>query len=329
MTGIGSSSPDGARALSIVLCTYERAERLRVALGDLARCRIPEGWRCELIVVDNNSSDHTAGVVREAARKLDFPVRYVFEREQGKSHALNTGIRAADGEVVAFTDDDVRIREDWIVGLARAFEEDGDCAGIGGRIVADWPGPKPEWYQGTGPYRLMDAVVQFEHGEEPVALDTPPFGANMAFRAKVFRRHGLFRTDLGPERRKVTRGEDTEFCRRLLGAGERLVYRPDVVVRHPVEPDRTRKSFYRSFYFHHGRTAIRVHGRVGDGPRIGGVPLRYLRDLAGHLRDWLTTGDVALRFYHELQSCMVAGYIAESLGGPGAMTPESSRLAPP
>src|SRR4051794_13704771 len=104
--------------LSIVLCTYNRAPLLARALTALVAAAADDA---ELIVVDNNSTDGTAGVVRQFA---DGPlhIRAVHEPRQGLSFARNTGICAARGELIAFTDDDVVVGREWIKSLRRGFE---------------------------------------------------------------------------------------------------------------------------------------------------------------------------------------------------------------
>ena len=100
--------------LSAVLCTYNRARLLDAALRSLESMRKPSGLSWELLVVDNNSNDHTKAVVEAARRRGSLPCRYVFEPRQGKSHALNTGIAHAKADVLAFTDDDVTFEGGWL-----------------------------------------------------------------------------------------------------------------------------------------------------------------------------------------------------------------------
>ena len=76
---------------SVVIATYNRAADLRDTLDSLAGLQPDGPW--EVIVVDNNSPDDTRAVVDAAAATFPVPLRYVFEREQGRSPALNAGIR--------------------------------------------------------------------------------------------------------------------------------------------------------------------------------------------------------------------------------------------
>ncbi len=299
--------------LSIILCTYNRAESLSRMLGTLAAARVPEALTCELVLVDNNSADGTRRVVEDRRRDFAYPVRYLFENRQGKSYALNAGVSVSSGEILAFTDDDVEIDEGWIENLVRPFAEE-DVLAVGGRILPVWTSPRPDWFLTEGPDRLMTVLVSFDLGDEAMDVDTPPFGANMAIRKSAFSRYGHFRQDLGPNPGNLVRGEDTELMGRLLAAGERIVYAPDAVVRHPVDPERTTKEYFRSWYYDYGRAEVKRHGIPPDARRWLGVPRYLIRALAGHAVRWLTRVDGRARFAANLQMHRTLGQIEESRG---------------
>ena len=167
---------------------------------------------------------------------------YLFERRQGRSPALNAGIAAAHGKIIAFTDDDVTLHPEWLITLKRTFNAF-DCAGVGGRIIPVWQQPKPDWLQ----MEEQQAIVHYDHGDEPQVLkDHPPLGANCAYRKDVFVKYGGFRLDLGVsgEHPRIT-CEDTEFATRLFRAGEKIVYTPLAIVYHPVDPTRATKPYFR------------------------------------------------------------------------------------
>lgn len=297
--------------VSVVLCTYNRASSLSRTLSSLRAMRIPVGLDWEVVVVDNNSSDGTADVVDGFIRLDPAHFRYAHEARQGKSFALNTGIGLARGGILAFTDDDVTVDPFWLARTVKAFEAH-DCIGIGGRIVDVWSSDKPAWYNTEGPYGLMSAVVRFELGDAPRPLAVPPFGANMAFTREVFSRFGVFDTSLGPTAGSELRGEDSEFARRLLKAGERLYYVPDAIVYHPVEEFRQSKRYFRRWYYDYGRAAVRIEGLPADAVRYFGVPRYMLRSAGEHALRCLLSRDAKRRFYHELQVRLLAGSIRES-----------------
>src|SRR5438309_3069723 len=93
--------------VTVVLCTYNRYQNLETALNSVAASVLPEPVQWEVLVVDNNSTDHTRKVVEEFCHRYPGRFRYLFEAQQGKSYALNSGVREARGNILAFMDDDV------------------------------------------------------------------------------------------------------------------------------------------------------------------------------------------------------------------------------
>jgi len=122
---------EAALAISVVVVTRNRADRLERCLASLAhQTRRPD----QLVVVDNGSTDDTPGVVR----RLQFPcpVRFVFEPREGVGLARVAGCSAATGDVLAFIDDDAVADEGWLTALEQAFVLDPHVGAVGGRIVA-------------------------------------------------------------------------------------------------------------------------------------------------------------------------------------------------
>ena len=100
--------------ITAILCTYNRCNSLVRALDSLAASVLPQSVEWEVLVVDNNSNDRTREVVEEYCRRNADHFRYEFEPQQGKSFALNTGIRKAHGDIIAFVDDDVIVEKAWL-----------------------------------------------------------------------------------------------------------------------------------------------------------------------------------------------------------------------
>jgi len=297
--------------LSVILCTYNRATLLEKALRSLEQIRQPAGLAWELVLVDNNSSDDTKAVGDAAIRRGTLPCRYVFEPRQGKSNALNTGIAQAKADVLAFTDDDVIFDADWLGAVCKPFD-DPKCLGIGGQIVPVWSTPRPSWYAETGPYALMTAIIRYQFGDQLKPVEKPPWGSNMAFRRDAFTRYGTFDPRLGPMGTTLMRGEDVVLGQRMLAAGERLLYVPDAIVYHPVEPQRLRKAYFQAYYYQHGRMEVRIN-RVGlEAVRWLGVPRHLVRALLINVARWLTALRSSRRFYYRLECARMLGKIVEA-----------------
>ena len=298
---------------TVLICTWNRAAELKQALNTIGAMKVPRDITWEVIVVDNNSPDDTRRVVE--AQRDSFPTEliYLFEPKQGKSHALNTGIAAARGEVIVFTDDDVKVEPNWLAEILAGLQRAGSIAAAG-RIVAEWTSPRPSWYADSGPYRLFAAIVRFELGDQEHFTDVPAFGANLAIRRDAFQRFGLFREDLLLLQDTYPSGEDTEYCRRLLRAGEKIVYLPKAVVHHPVAQERTHKRYFLRYYFNWGKTNVRVNPDSTSASWFG-VPRYLFRELVEYAAQWFIQIDEGRRFFFKLQCWRTAGSIAEHLSG--------------
>jgi glucosyl-dolichyl phosphate glucuronosyltransferase len=280
--------------ITVILCTYNRAQSLRKALDSVALSKLPESAEWEVLVVDNRSTDTTPTVVKEVSGLYPGRFRYFFEPKSGKSHALNAGIGAARGSILAFMDDDVIVEADWLHNLTSGLRGD-KWVGAGGRIFPVWKSSPPDWLPIEDRYGLAP-LVMFDLGPEAGPLFESPFGTNMAFRKDVFEKYGLFRTDLGPMPKGEIRGEDSEFAQRLLNAGEPLRYEPSAVVHHEVPEKRLRKDFFLAFWFDKGRTDIRTFGPPAKGWNIAGVPFDVYSRLATWTVRWLLTFAPRRRF---------------------------------
>ena len=298
--------------VTVILCTYNRCDSLARALGSVADSKLPESVEWEVLVVDNNSSDQTREVVEDFCRRYPGRFRYVFEPRQGKSYALNTAIREARGEVLAFVDDDVIVESTWLQNLA-ADLYNGEWAGAGGRILPQWPCAPPAWLP-QKEWFGMAPLVMFDLGEQARPLSDPPFGTNMAFHRRMFEKYGFFRTDLGPGLNgKIRNNEDTEFGGRLLAAGERLKYEPAAVVHHEVPQKRLQREYFLSWWFNKARSDIREIGVAADTKwSVSGIPLNLFRRLAVGTLQWTVTLDPSRRFSRKLAVWLVAGMMVES-----------------
>lgn len=294
--------------ISIILCTYNRCLSLQHVLESLQTMNdLPHGtW--ETIVVDNNSTDKTKSTVARFAGRGKGTIRYIFEARQGKSHALNTGIGAAKGDILAFTDDDVLIDPNWLPNIMKKFDHH-DCVGVGGKIIPVISGKKPSWLAMDTHTPFMNVLGSFDLGEECCELKVPTYGANMAFRKEVFRKHGLFRVDLGP------RGEDTEISLRLLARGEKLMYAPDAIVYHRVQKEKLKKKSFQTSYLSYGRFKAKSEREQLPENQVYylGIPRYLYKTLFKKWLSWLFTFDSKQRIRKKLEYYEDLGRVAEYL----------------
>lgn len=205
--------------VSLIICTRNRAVHLTPCLEALSALRYDGSW--ELILVDNGSTDDTAQALQAFADQAPFPAYYVHEPIAGLARARNTGLAVAQGEVVAFTDDDCYVAPDLVEELARAFA-DPAIGFAGGRILLHDPQDAPiTIMESTEPRRFAPRSF----------LRTGQFqGANMAFRRAPLEAAGGFDTLFGAGSHFPA--EDIDALAAVNCAGWAGVYEPALVVRH-------------------------------------------------------------------------------------------------
>ena len=240
-------------SISVVIATYNRASLLEATLAQLGRQAYEPGD--EVIVVDNGSTDATPQVVDRAAQGFPVPLRSMHESRNGKGPALNAGIAGARGSILALTDDDVIVANDWIATIREIFT-DPAIALIGGRVDPNWERPAPEWLriERDGRYTIMASPLGLQnYGPSVQALgERTAIGANMAVRRTVCERVGSFSTQLAPQSGTLIRAEDHDFCVRVRAAGYRCEYRPQLQVRHWVPAARADFGYFVRWFFWSG-----------------------------------------------------------------------------
>jgi glucosyl-dolichyl phosphate glucuronosyltransferase len=211
-------------SVSIIVCTCNRADSLKLTLDSLARLEIPPHYTAELIVVDNASTDGTPHLIQTACLP-NLPTRYIREERRGKSNGLNAALKAAKGDVVLWTDDDVCVPQNWIAGMCELIEKDEADVTAGEVTLA--PDLERSWMTAFHRAWLADT-----RGLPEGRL---PFGVNMAFHRRVLKAVPSLDTELGPG--ALGSGEEILFCLQLKEAGFRIAAVP-TAVEHHFEPSR-------------------------------------------------------------------------------------------
>jgi GT2 family glycosyltransferase len=183
----------------------------------------------EIIVVDNASEDDTSAVVKQWEISSAFPVRLLREPRKGLARARNCGIRQAQGDLMAFTDDDCRLSEDYVKDLLRHHAADSRLLIRGGRIELGDPTDMPLTIKtNTVPMR-WDRTTDSARYE--LIAGKSISGCNMTMQRKVIDKLGLFDERLGAGT-TIPGGEDTDYYLRAYLVGIPVEYVPDMVVFH-------------------------------------------------------------------------------------------------
>jgi glycosyltransferase involved in cell wall biosynthesis len=209
-------------AISVIVCTRNRCAILPLCLDAIARAsaNAPD-VPLELIVVDNASTDDTAATLDRWSTTAAIPTRIIREPRAGLAVARNAALRAASGELIAFTDDDCRVGANYLVDMIQHFSRDEVPTLRGGRVELGDPEDLPltiKTHDDIATYRYPLSPAGFIHG------------ANMAMPRLVFEKVGWFDERFGAGTRFG--GEDTDYVIRAHAQGIRIQYVPDITVYH-------------------------------------------------------------------------------------------------
>ncbi|MEZ5419270.1 MAG: glycosyltransferase [Vicinamibacterales bacterium] len=314
-----AAAPFGADAqqawptVSVVVCAYNAADTLDDCLQSLRRLTYP---RVEVIVVDDGSCDATA----EIARRHPW-VRLVSQRNAGLSAARNVGLAHATGEIVAYTDADVRVDPDWLTYLVQPFLAS-DVVGSGGPNIV--PADDP-W--------IAQAVARAPGGPTHVLLDDRTAehvpGCNMAFRREALTAIGGFNPVY------LRAGDDVDVCWRLQARGQQIGFAPSALVWHHHRAS-VRAYWRQQVGYGEGETWLEAHhpekfvgGRMLWRGHIYS-PLPFVRSLSGrrvNAGPWGTaafpsvyhTESHALQFLPHAPAWMVAATLSAVAGALGLL----------
>ena len=233
--------------LDVVVPTYNRSQLLQLTLASLLRAPVPAGLEVTVLVVDNNSKDDTAAIVEQVQATANLSVRYLRETKQGLSHSRNAGIAGGQGELIGFIDDDEEIEEHWYEVIAREFR-DPAVRFIGGPYLPNWEAPAPDWLP-PGYHAVIGASPDKPRGWYGEDFPGILIGGNAVVRREVFDEVGPYSTRLGRSGKGLLSEEDAEFYRRLMKAGLRGVYVPELAIFHFIPKQRLTRSYHRRWAY--------------------------------------------------------------------------------
>lgn len=241
---------------SIIICTKDRPNDLTRCLKSLSIYLSRKDL--EVIVVDNNSSSNQTREIVEG-----YPqIRYLMESRPGQGFAKNTGILAANGKYIIFTDDDVIVQKGWIENLLSNFTDE-KIAYVSGQVEA--------WIVSSDSQQIFEDIAILSKGSERKTFDTEFFnrfrlrgvpvhlvamGANSVAPKHVLLEVGLHDPLFGVGS-LVGGGETGELCYKILQKGYTAVFDPNALIkhRHPTTRQALRK---RMFTYGKADTAIQA-----------------------------------------------------------------------
>lgn len=245
--------------LTIAICMFERLS-VRETLKSLAAMTIPPGVELQIIVVDNNVLSLSRDAVVQHAGRLGLALHYIHAPACNISVARNASLAAADGEWLAFIDDDEEVSSEWFVHAWATA-----CAGAD--VVF---GPVRAVYDDrSAPGWMIDGDFH-STGMAPRDPADKGYCGNVLLRLNTLRRTGL-RFD--PKLGRIG-GEDSDYFRRLHRTGARFAFASGAVVRETVPPDRATLGWLCRRRFRTGQIHVLISATSkADRFRIGTASL--------------------------------------------------------
>lgn len=257
---------------SLVVCTRNRREQL-LRLLESVREHCAERVRSwEVLVVNNASTDDTASAVMAASSGFPMPLSLVEESRTGIAFARNCGLAQSSGGVIVFVDDDVTLEAGYFVALEQAFSDE-EVAVVGGRIQTVFPLGAQADYMRVVKSENCGSTGEYDLGSHKIELVAQPgvrypHGGNSAFRRSILSQLAGFNTELGWGLEVVMPGEETEFYKRALKAGYRILYEPRAAVLHHLQSEKATWEALRQWHIGYGHASVRMRGRSGVLKRL-------------------------------------------------------------
>jgi len=215
--------------ISVIVATRNRSYAIASCLDSIAISLSKAApISAEIVVVDNGSEDQTPTVIEKWAKNSPFPVRHLVESRTGLSRAHNAALKIAQGDLLAFTDDDCCLNENYVNDLLRHDAKDTELVLRGGRIELGDPTDLPLTIK-TSP-----DIIQWKRSLNSARSQPIPGqinGCNMTMRRALVQKIGYFDENFGPGS-AMGSGGDSDYLFRAYLAYCALEYVPNMTVIH-------------------------------------------------------------------------------------------------
>ncbi len=221
--------------ISLIICIHQvrRYPDFMEAINSLLTQKYKN--REIIVVVDGNEKLYKKISKNKSIDKIIFN-----DKNLGLSESRNKGIKEANGDAIAFFDDDAVADKNWLKELVKMYEEKGAIA-AGGKLLPKWVTKKPNFLPEEY-YWLIGVTHKGFPGEVTEVRNT--FGSNLSFKTDVLKALGGFKSEMGVKGKGLLQGEETELCVRMRNKfGKGVIYNPKAVVYHKVFPERLKMTF--------------------------------------------------------------------------------------
>ncbi len=281
---------------SVIICTYNRADLLTHCLESLlAQEAAPHAW--ELLVIDNNSPDHTRALTETFFRQHpEITGRCLTETQQGLSHARNRGYREARADWVVYLDDDAKAEANFLRRTAWLIAEGGYRI-VGGVYYPWYHFGRPRWWQDRyGSNALAHPSLTVPRGNYVAT------GGVMLWERQLLVDLGGFDPRVGMVGTRIAYGEETYLQAKARARGIAVAYDPELIIYHVVMAEKLSVDWFFQSYFAAGRDAV-LGGQTPPGIRSAAAQL--LLGLAVMSKDLLLQTPQLLRADYYLENWVI------------------------
>lgn len=217
--------------LSVCICTFKRPELLKRLLDGLTNQRTEGLFSLSVIVADNDAMQSAQPVVSAFSSMSSLFVTYCVEPEQNIAMARNRVLERADGDFVAFIDDDEFPTDDWLLNLVRTCLTYG-ADGVLGPVKPCFEPEPPQWIKKGGFFDRPTYPTGFKMKWQETRT------GNVLFKRSILNGFGTpFRAEF------ATAGEDVDFFRRMIEKGRLFVWCNEATVYEVVPSSRCTRSY--------------------------------------------------------------------------------------
>lgn len=245
-------------SISVIICahTLDRWQDLTEAVASLQQqTLVPQ----EIIVV----IDHNPDLFARAQKHIPGVIAVENKGTRGLSGARNTGIACAQGQILAFLDDDAIATPNWLASLTQRYTQDPHLLGTGGTVTPQWEKARPAWFPEEFDWVVGCSYRGLPQSDRPIRN---PIGANMSLRREIFTHVGGFRSDIGRVGSRPIGCEETELCIRASQHWSEgtFLYHPAAQVFHRVPQKRASWRYFCSRCYSEGLSKALVTRYAGS-----------------------------------------------------------------
>jgi succinoglycan biosynthesis protein ExoM len=233
----------------VCICTYKRPELLRRLFAELCTQDTQGLFTHSIVVADNDELQSGKLVVKEFESLSPIAIKYSVEPRQNIALARNKAIENAEGDFVAFIDDDEFPAANWLLNLFRTCEQYG-VDGVLGPVRRHFDDKPPAW------------IVKGDFYERPIHPTGLPVQWTLGRTGNVLLRKTIFVPGEAPFRPEFRAGEDQDFFRRMIDRGYRFIWCSDAIAYETVPPVRWTRKFMLKKALLRGATAA-LHPTLG------------------------------------------------------------------